>query len=447
MKKRILLIGNDARGHAIAMAFMRSKHWVHLFAYMENLNPGIADLTVGYKLGKYDDIAAIIAYAKNLEVDFAIISPEKPLSIGVVDALEAAGIPCPNPKQAPAQIETSKAFTRGLISEYAIGGNPDYVVFKTFDKKAMKEYMDAFDKVVIKPDGLTGGKGVMVQGDHFTTKEEALEICAEILKNHKAVIIEEKLVGEEFTIQYLVDGKTIVETPVVQDYKRRFDGDKGPNTGSMGSCSFANHRLPFLTQRDINMARTITQKVVWATQDRTNEIYRGVLYGGFMLTRRGVKVIEYNARFGDPEALNVLSLLETDFVDICLAIINDQLNKMKVSFQNKATVCKYLVPLAYARGLEKGHPDLVSNSAKIEAGDIGSAELYYSSVEEREDGIYTTSSRAIAVLGIDDDLIKAGQIAEAAAISISGPVDHRRDIGTEELMQQRFQHMKALLEE
>lgn len=444
-KIKVLLVGNDARGHAIAEAIACSNYRVELFAFMESLNPGIAGLATGYELGKYDKPAAILAYVQSLNgVDFAVISPEKPLFYGVVDALEETGIPCVGPNKLPAQIETSKSFTRKLLRKYGIPGNPQHWIFTSFNPGAIKVFMDHLGQAVIKPDGLTGGKGVMVQGDHFDTKDEALKICAEILKKHPAVIIEEKLDGEEFSLQCFTDGKTVVATPPVQDHKRRMPGDTGLNTGGMGSYSCADHLLPFLKQSDIDQATQIVWQVVRAIDHETKELFRGILYGGFMVTADGVNLVEFNARFGDPEAMNILPLLETNFVDICYGIIGGRLDEIPISFQKKATVCKYLVPWAYGRDLPQGHPDLSSNSAKIEIGDLGDAKLYYSSVEKRPDGIYTTASRAVAVLGIGDSLPQAEKIAEKAAQAFSDPVDHRRDIGTDCLVQRRVDHMRAL---
>jgi phosphoribosylamine---glycine ligase len=442
---KVLLVGNDARGQAIAEAIACSNYRVKLFAFMESLNPGIAGLVTGFELGKYDNLEAILAYVQNLSgVDFVVISPEKPLLYGVVDALEEAGIPSVGPNKLPAQIETSKSFTRKLLKIYGIPGNPQYWIFTSFNPGVIKVFMDYLGQAVIKPDGLTGGKGGMVQGDHFTTKDEALEICAEILKKHSAVIIEEKLDGEEFSLQCFTDGKTVVATPPVQDHKRRLPKDMGLNTGGMGSYSCADHLLPFLKQADIDQAEEIVWQVVRAIDHETKELFRGILYGGFMATADGVKLIEFNARFGDPEAMNILPLLETDFVDICYGIIGGRLDEIPISFQKKATVCKYLVPWAYGRNLPKGHPDLPLNSAKIGIGDLGGAKLYYSAAEKRSDGIYTTASRTVAVLGIGDNLSQAEEIAEKAAQAVSGPLDHRRDIGTAQLIQRRIHHMRTL---
>jgi len=296
--------------------------------------------------------------------------------------------------------------------------------------------------VVLKPDGLTGGKGVLVQGEHFTTTEEAISRCEDILKEHPRVIIEERLDGEEFSLQCFCDGSTVIATPCVQDHKRRFPGDQGPNTGGMGSYSCPDHLLPFLQPEDVAMALDITQRVAAALRAETGSSYKGIMYGGFMITGRGVKLLEYNARFGDPEAMNVLPLLETDFAAVCQAIVAGTLASCPVAFAHQATVCKYAVPKGY--GLPPGHPDAASTSVPLTIGDVGRARLYFASVDKRGDTLYMTNSRAIGLVGIAPTLAEAEQIAEAAVSAISGPVDHRPDIGTESLIQKRIAHMQRI---
>jgi phosphoribosylamine--glycine ligase len=282
----------------------------------------------------------------------------------------------------------------------------------------------------------------MVQGDHFQTKEEALAYCEQVLAEHQSVTIDERLEGEEFSLQCLCDGKTVVATPPVQDHKRRFVGDKGPNTGGMGSYSCEDHSLPFMDKTDVAHGLAITQKVAEAIYKETGEYYKGVMYGGFMITKSGIKLLEYNARFGDPEAMNILPILKTDFVDVCRAIIEGTLDRIKIEFEEKATVCKYVVPVGY--GLPKDHPQAKSTPAKIEVGDVGSAHLYYASVDKREDGLYMSASRAIGVVGIAANLSDAEEIAEKAASQVKGPVDHRPDIGTESLIEKRIRHMRQV---
>lgn len=436
----VLLIGNGAREHAVAEAVMRSQHKPVLFAYMRTNNPGIASLSRKVALGRYEDLKGITSFARECRIDFAVVGPEDPLNLGVVDALMQEGIPSVGPTQSLARLETSKSFTRELLRKYHIPGNPKFRIFTSLE--GLDDFLGEIGEVVVKPDGLTGGKGVMVQGDHFQTKSEARRYCESALKEHPCVIVEEKLEGEEFSLQCLSDGKHVVATPPVQDHKRRFVDDKGPNTGGMGSYSAEDHSLPFMTHGDVAEGLRITQKVAEAIHRETGHYYKGVMYGGFIITREGVRLLEYNARFGDPEAMNILPLLKTDFVDVCRAVIDGTLHQLKVEFEKKATVCKYIVPKGY--GLPKDHPDAKSTSSKIEVGDTGEARLYYASVDRKEDGLYMTTSRAIGVVGIADRIDLAEQIAEQAVSAVKGPVDHRPDIGTKALIQRRIDHMKRI---
>jgi len=437
---KILLIGNGAREHAIAEAIARSAQKPRLFSFMKANNPGIAALSEKIMMGSYSDPDAITRFAAEHKIEFAVIGPEDPLNNGVVDALAESNIPAVGPTKKLARLETSKSFTRNLLGKYNIPGNPRFKVFQTLD--GVEDFLHQLEGIVLKPDGLTGGKGVQVQGDHFETKKDALKLCGQILAGGSLLIIEEKFDGEEFSLQCLCDGQTVVPTPLVQDHKRRFEEDRGPNTGGMGSYSLADHLLPFLKSQDLEEGLEITRQVAAALLKETGSPYKGVMYGGFIATRDGVRLLEYNARLGDPEAMNILPLLKTDFVEICRHMIAGTLHKIKIEFDHKATVCKYVVPKGY--GLPADHPDAASSKAKIEIGEVGQARLYYSSVDQREDGLYLSSSRAIGIVGVADRLREAHRIAEQGVQAVKGPVDYRKDIGTDALIQKRIDHMKKV---
>jgi phosphoribosylamine--glycine ligase len=228
--------------------------------------------------------------------------------------------------------------------------------------------------------------------------------------------------------------------PLVQDHKRAFEGDEGPNTGGMGSYSDADHLLPFVQRDEYGKAVDIVKKMIAAMREEGCP-YKGVLYSQFMLTRNGPKVIEYNARFGDPEAMNVLTILSSDFPDICQGIAGGHLNKVKVQFQNKATVCKYVVPQGYGTGSRAGLPIEVDEMAIEREG----ARLYYAMVDEVDGRILTTSSRAVGVVGVDDTLQTAEEACERALRFVKGEAIYvRHDIGKKEIVQCRKDHMDAL---
>ncbi len=434
---KILLLGNGAREHVIAETLKKSKG-TRLYSYLKAKNPGIISLLEEFELGPYTDLDRLKAFARKVKPDFGFIGPDDPLSYGVVDALNEIGVEAVGPNKSLARLETSKSFTRNLLKKYKIDGNPKFEIFNKSNIGNAKRFIDDLEQCVVKPDGLTGGKGVKVQGDHFKTKKEAVEYCNEVLQTHPFVIAEEKLEGEEFSLQCLTDGKTVIATPPVQDHKRAFVDDKGPNTGGMGSYSCEDHLLPFMTKKDAEDGLEITKKVAEAIYKETGEYYRGIMYGGFIVTKHGLKLLEYNARFGDPEAMNVLPLLENDFAEVCDSIIKQQLHKVKIKFQKMATVCKYVVP--------EGYPDNPVKNEKIDIGNISqNARLYYGSVDKRDNGLYLTASRAIGCVGIADSLDKAEKIAEEATKSIKGRVFHREDIGTKKLIERRVSHMKEIL--
>jgi phosphoribosylamine---glycine ligase len=283
---------------------------------------------------------------------------------------------------------------------------------------------------------LTGGKGVLVQGDHFETAEEGIEAAKKFIQSDGYVIIEEKFIGQEFSLMSFADGLHVVDMPPIQDHKRAFAGDKGPNTGGMGTYNYPKN-LPFLTDQDLEDAHEITVKVAAALRQELGAPFKGIMYGGFIAVRSGVRLIEYNARFGDPEAMNALSLLETDFVDICLATIDGTLDQLKIKFAKKATVCKYVVPEGYPTNPRKGD--------KIDIEDLPEGvSCYLASVEQREDGLHMLGSRAAAFVGIADTIEEAEQLAQKGVMSVSGPVFFREDIGTQELIQKRVEMMKEL---
>ena len=381
----------------------------------------------------------VLAKASKTKPDFVVIGPEEPLAAGIVDRLQnELHIPCVGPVQVLAKLESSKAFTRTLLAEYGIPGNPEFQIFDQLE--GIREYLGRLGSFVVKPDGLTGGKGVKISDAHLFSIDEALGYCSEILSERREkVVIEEKLEGEEFSLMSFCDGTHVSDIVVVQDHKRLGVGDTGPNTGGMGSYSCEDHGLPFLPGDVLDQASGINRDVAKALLDKTKQKYKGVLYGGFMLTPRGLRLLEYNARLGDPETLNVLSILKTDFATVCEAIIHEELHRVPITFERLATVCKYVVPEGYPENPLKDVPIDLSNvppeSAKLR--------IYHAALDKRDGNYFLTGSRAIAFVGIGRNLQEAESIAEEAASAVRGPVIHRRDIGTQELVERRVAHVRS----
>ena len=432
----ILLIGNGAREHAIAEAIKRSNTDVFLYTVGPKKNPGIEKLSEEYLLADVLDTEKIVAFAKEKNIEIVIPGAEAPLAAGIVDALQSVGIFSFGPTKSLARLETSKSFTRNILEKYGIEGNPQQKSFKTID--GLREYMEEMRDMAVKSDGLCGGKGVKLTGEHLHSIDEAYDFAVSCIEKDGGVVIEEKLEGEEFSYISLTDGKTVLHTFPIQDHKRAFEGDIGPNTGGMGTYNDEHLSLPFLEEKDLLEAGHITEQVFSALEKETGEKYVGVMYGGFMKTKNGIKLIEYNARFGDPEAMNILSLLLSDFIEFLLACKNKALDSYHLEFIKKASVVKYIVPESY--------PEKKASFTEvtIESVDTNTM-LYYADCEEKDGKIRLGSSRGIAIVGFGDTLREAEIQAENGVAHIHGNVRHRKDIGTKEAIEKRIQHMNNIL--
>lgn len=433
----ILVVGSGAREHAIARSLSLSKHQPRIYCCGTSHNPGIEEMAQEYWVGDITDIEQVTHQASEWQIVMAIIGPEAPLEHGLADALEARGIAVIGPKKQLAQIETSKAFARDLMQKYGISGLPKYKIFS--NPAGVMDFLAELgpNNYVVKANGLMAGKGVKVAGDHLHSYQEAFEYCMEIFGQEQSLVVEEKLIGQEFSFMCFSDGNTLVPMPLIQDNKRAYVDDKGPNTGGMGSYSAPDHSLPFLNKSDVEDARNINQSVLNALMTEMNEKYIGILYGGFIATAAGVYVIEFNARFGDPESLNVLSILESDFVDLCMSLTKGNLKADQVRFSKKATVCKYAVP--------DGYPDHPVRHVEIDINRVeNKTYLYLAAVNAVEGKLYATGSRTAAYVGVADTISRAEQIAEQEISCVEGPLFHRKDIGTSALINKRIEAMQRL---
>jgi phosphoribosylamine--glycine ligase len=436
---KVLTIGGGGREHAAVEAFHRSG--AEIYAVMKNANPGIIKRSKGYKLTDERNVQAVCGYAKECGIELAFVGPEAPLEAGVVDALENIGIMCASPTKAAARIETSKTFMRELLAKHKIDGNLGFASFS--NAKDTAAYIRALNyDIVVKPVGLTGGKGVKVQGEHLHSFDDIMRYVNEIFDNNiggAGVIIEEKAVGEEITQMVFCDGTRIKPMPLVQDHKRAYEGDVGPNTGGMGSYTDADHLLPFVTVKERKDALGIIQKIVDALR-KEGCAYRGPMYGQFMLTADGPKLIEINARFGDPEAMNVLPILRTSFTDVCDAMASGTLNN-DVIFGKKATVCKYVVPEGYGVRSKAGLPISVNETEIEKCGSVA----YYANVDIVDNRLVTGTSRSVGIVGIADTIDRAEINCENALKFVNGEaIFVRHDIGKRELVQRRIDHMKEI---
>lgn len=438
---KILLVTSSARGHAIADALSRSNHHPEIISVCTGKNPGIRSLATEQHVVDIMDFPAVMKIAEKVKPDFAFVGPDDPIGAGLADALENAGIRTVAPKKSLARVEASKGFTRQLLADHGIDASPKFSLFTRAEPELMNKYItqDLGGEYVVKYDALLGGKGVKLSGEHLASVEEGVDYALKCVEECGQVVIEEKLIGVEFSLLSFVAGTQVVDMPAVQDHKRAYEGDTGPNTGGMGTYSDSDHSLPFLTEADINRAKEINRLTAEALRKECGEDFLGILYGGFIAVKDGVQLIEYNARFGDPEALNILPLLTSDFVDICQAMLAGELTEDLVSFENKATVCKYITPEGYPvnkdqRGETVTFPEMPAN-----------ARIFYGDIAEADDGtLQLGGSRTAGIVGIGESIEEAEKIAQDLCEKVEGPVRFRTDIGTNELVLQRSNTMEQI---
>lgn len=436
---KVLLIGSGAREHSIAERIAQS---AELYAFMGSRNPGILNLAAKAEVGNLKKSEDILKFALHVNPDYVFVGPEEPLANGVADLLIKNGISVCGPTRGGARLESDKGFCRNLLLRHIKKGLPKFAVCNTI--KEVNEAVREIDaELVVKPAGLTGGKGVKVQGEHLRDLAEARDYAYEIVNAQiggmSTVVIEEKLEGEEFSLQVFTDGRRVEPMPLVQDHKRAFENDTGPNTGGMGSYSDANGLLPFVGKKDLEDAVKIMEDSIAALRKDSGIEFRGVLYGGFMLTKKGPMLLEYNVRFGDPEAMNVLPILKTDFNSICISILEGRLGH--VDFEKAATVCKYLVPKGYPDSPVAEVPVPIDPAAVENAG----AKLYYASVNLKDGKLYATKSRSFGIVGLGETISEAEKTCQSAISTVdTANLFYRKDIGTEKLVQKRVEHMKII---
>lgn len=413
---KVLVVGSGGREHAICWALKKSPKVTEL--YCAPGNGGIGEIAQCVDV-KATDIPGMVAWATEHKIDFVMVAPDDPLAMGMVDELEKAGIRAFGPRKNAAIIEGSKAFSKELMKKYGIP-TAEYAVFT--DKDQALAYVEAQGApIVVKCDGLALGKGVVVA----QTLDEAKKAVVNMMENKAfgeagaKVVIEECMTGPEVTVLAFTDGKTIVPMPSSQDHKRAYDGDQGPNTGGMGAISPCPNYTPELAKVCMDTIFLPTVKALNA-EGRT---FQGVIYFGMMLTPKGPKVVEYNARFGDPECQAVLSLLETDLMDILEACVDGTLDQVDVKFKDAASCCLVLAsggyPVAYEKGKEITGLDQVKDAVVFHAG------------TKKQDGKFLTNGgRVLGVTAVAPTLREAVVKAYAAA----GPVffekmHFRKDIG------------------
>ncbi len=414
---RVLVVGSGGREHAICWKLKQSPKVTELFCAPGNA--GIAQIAQ-YVGVKATDVDGMVKWAKENAMDFVVVAPDDPLALGMVDALEEAGIPAFGPRANAAVIEASKAFSKELMKNYHIP-TAKYETFTDLDK-ALAYIEEQGAPIVVKADGLALGKGVVVAA----TVEEAKTAAREMMEGKKfgesgsTVVIEECMTGPEVTVLAFADGEHVSTMPASQDHKRAYDGNRGPNTGGMGAISPPPQYTPEVARRCMDEIFLPTIAALKAE----GRPFHGVLYFGLMLTPDGPKVVEYNARFGDPECQAVLSLLDSDLMEIFLACREGTLDKLNIRWKDKAACCLVLASGGYPLDYKKGYPiSGLEEAAK-------SAVVFHAGTAEQDGQIVTNGGRVLGVTALGDTLEQAIGNAYAAAKPISFTDMHfRTDIG------------------
>ena len=410
----ILVIGSGGREHALYWKLSESPQTEQIYAIPGN--PGM-DASAAIAL---DDHAKILRFVKEKDIGLVVVGPEVPLMNGLVDELEAAGIRAFGPRANAAEIEGSKSFAKDLMKKYGIP-TARYEVF-TAAEPARAYIRQEGAPIVVKADGLAAGKGVIVA----MTEQEALDAVDAIMEDHSfgdagaRVVIEEFMEGEEASLLAFTDGTTIRPMISAQDHKRAYDGDRGPNTGGMGTYAPAPVMTPEMTERAVEEIL----KPTIAAMAKEGRVYRGCLYLGLMVTADGPKVVEFNARFGDPETQVVLPLLDSDLVAIMCACADGTLADVPIRWKEGAAVCVVLASGGYPGHYDKGQE--IHGLADAEA--MG-ALVFHAGTAMKDGKLVTNGGRVLGVVGRGADISSAVDAAYAVATKISfKDAYYRKDI-------------------
>lgn len=418
---KILMIGSGGREHALIKKLLESPKVEKI--YCAPGNGGIACDAENVNISAMD-IEGVVNFSKENKIDLVFVAPDDPLAAGMVDALEAEGIRAFGPKKAAAEIEASKVFSKNLMKKYGIP-TADYQVFD--NSKDALDYVvnNNMAPVVVKADGLALGKGVLI----CQTVEDAKAAIHSIMDDKKfgesgsRVVIEEFLTGPEVSVLSFTDGKCVKPMVSSKDHKRALDGDKGLNTGGMGTIS----PNPYYTDEMAEICRKTIFEPTIEAMNKEGRTFKGCLYFGLMLTPKGPKVIEYNARFGDPETQVVLPRLETDLVDICEAVIDGTLGDLDIKWKKGAAACVVMASGGYPESYKKG----IEMSGLDEKGGVEGAIVYHAGTKLENGKFYTNGGRVLGVTAVDDTLEGALKKAYEAVEKINFEGAHyRKDIGT-----------------
>ncbi len=427
--KKCLLLGNGGREAVLAEYISKG---YSLYSVLPYENPSMVDEIKEsggkYIVGSPFDKELVTKFIKEEEIDTCVVSSDNLLQEGLIDLARSLGLQVFGPTSKGAKLEWSKTYALDIVKKL----KPEMVIknFCVTSKEELEEAIKVYenDEFVVKPEGLTGGKGVKVGGIHFKGKQEGYEYAKACLEESGRVIVQDKVEGSEFTVMALTDGKNIVVTPITFDYPYRYENDKGPGTGGMGCMSFENGLLPFLDKSDIDECADLIKKTIQYVNKDTME-FTGVIYGGFFKCKDGIRFIEFNARFGDPEAINVLNALETPFTEVMEHIINGDLSSENCKFSNNSTFTVYMVSKEYAVSKATEPCVFTLNPDKIKQTGL---KLYFANAKQIGENTYTSvsTSRLFAICGTGKNLDEIRKkVYDVIDQNVDTKLDYRKDIG------------------
>lgn len=434
--EKVLIVGGGGREASIAMKLAEDSV---VFAVMPHINPTIEHY-VTKTHGKYlidspSNAPSIAAFAVQNNIDLAFVSSDEPLAAGVVDALLAVGIKTVGPTKSGSQIEWDKGYAMQLMRKHYPEVTPGYWIIKDSASlgEAFRSIRELGIDIVVKPQGLTGGKGVKVMGTHLADMDAAADYAMELLHSRpdESIVLVEKVEGVEFTLMVLTDGVSVLRPPATYDYPYRFDEDTGPGTGGMGAFSNNIETLPFMSQQDYDKCIDVAKGILKVLKGEGRH-YSGVLNAGFFITKTGLKFLEFNARFGDPECLNIMTVLDGSLLSLLKDIEQEKLTIESTRFTGEASVVKYLVTPEYAIEHGQRHDFTVNIPALKKMG----VQVFFSASvrNENADDVFTTvgNSRCVALAASGATIESACNLVESGiAAYVTGPLEWRRDVGSD----------------
>ena len=431
--KRFLIAGSGGRESAFAYSLKKD---TELYAVMDHANPTIIDCVNEsggkYLIGNASNPKEVAHFAGLHHIDYAFVSADAPLANGVVDALLEKNIKAIGGTKAAARIEWDKIYSIEMVKALCPEHTPFFKVVSNEEEliSAIEAFKAKHLPVVVKPQGLTGGKGVKVMPEHLRDYNQAIDYATLLLRSkpEEKVLLVEKLTGIEFTIMGITDGQNMVLSPASYDYPFRLEDDKGPGTGGMGCFTDATKKLPFMDGSDLDSCRTIMQRVI-DKMSAEDLFFNGVLNGGFFKTKDGIKFMEFNGRFGDPEGLNILSVLKGSFAELLEDIWNRKLSDDSIKFMEKASVVKYLVAKEYPMESEQAIEFTIDEEAIRKLG----VTIFHASCIKSEKGHYVTlkKSRVVAFGAVSDKIVDASSLINLAIDKhVNGNLEYRKDIGS-----------------